>query len=297
MPIIEQVGAREILDSRGNPTVEVEVALIDGTFARAAVPSGASTGEHEAVELRDGGARYGGKGVEKAVEAVLDEIAPAVIGMSADEQRVVDQTLLDLDGTPDKSRLGANAILGVSLAVAKAAADSAGAAAVPLPRRPQRAHPAGADDEHRQRRRARRHRRRRPGVHDRADRRAHLQGGAALGRRGLPLAQVRAQEAGPGHRPGRRGRVRPRHRGHQGRAGPDQLGDRGRRVQARRRHRAGPGRRRHRVLHRRNGLRLREGDPHRRADDGVLRRACSAPTRWCRSRIRCPRTTGTAGWR
>ena len=129
MPIIEQVGAREILDSRGNPTIEVEVALIDGTFARAAVPSGASTGEHEAVELRDGGARYGGKGVEKAVEAVLDEIAPAVIGLSADEQRVVDQTLLDLDGTPDKSRLGANAILGVSLAVAKAAADSA---ALPL---------------------------------------------------------------------------------------------------------------------------------------------------------------------
>ena len=126
MPIIEQVAAREILDSRGNPTVEVEVALIDGTFARAAVPSGASTGEHEAVELRDGGSRYGGKGVQKAVEAVLDQIAPAVIGLSADEQRLVDQTLLDLDGTADKSRLGANAILGVSLAVAKAAADSAG---------------------------------------------------------------------------------------------------------------------------------------------------------------------------
>ena len=126
MPIIEQVAAREILDSRGNPTVEVEVALIDGTFARAAVPSGASTGEHEAVELRDGGSRYGGKGVQKAVEAVLDQIAPAVIGLSADDQRLIDQTLLDLDGTADKSRLGANAILGVSLAVAKAAADSAG---------------------------------------------------------------------------------------------------------------------------------------------------------------------------
>ncbi|MGW0159306.1 phosphopyruvate hydratase [Mycobacterium sp. NPDC003323] len=126
MPIIEQVGAREILDSRGNPTVEVEVALIDGTVARAAVPSGASTGEHEAVELRDGGSRYLGKGVEKAVEAVLDEIAPAVIGLSADDQRLVDQALLDLDGTPDKSRLGANAILGLSLAVARAAADSAG---------------------------------------------------------------------------------------------------------------------------------------------------------------------------
>ncbi|MCX6483589.1 MAG: phosphopyruvate hydratase [Mycobacterium sp.] len=126
MPIIEQVAAREILDSRGNPTVEVEVALIDGTFARAAVPSGASTGVHEAVELRDGGSRYGGKGVQKAVEAVLDEIAPAIIGLAADEQRLVDQVLVDLDGTPGKSRLGANAILGVSLAVAKAAADSAG---------------------------------------------------------------------------------------------------------------------------------------------------------------------------
>jgi enolase len=129
VPIIEQVGAREILDSRGNPTVEVEIALTDGTFARAAVPSGASTGEHEAVELRDGGDRYLGKGVQKAVEGVLDEIAPAVIGLSADDQRLVDQALLDLDGTPDKSRLGANAILGVSLAVAKAAADSA---ALPL---------------------------------------------------------------------------------------------------------------------------------------------------------------------
>ena len=126
MPIIEQVAAREILDSRGNPTVEVEVALIDGTVARAAVPSGASTGEHEAVELRDGGNRYGGKGVQKAVEGILDEIAPAVIGLPADEQRLIDQTLLDLDGTSGKSRLGANAILGVSLAVAKAAADSAG---------------------------------------------------------------------------------------------------------------------------------------------------------------------------
>jgi len=125
VPIIEQVGAREILDSRGNPTIEVEVGLLDGSVARAGVPSGASTGEHEAVELRDGGSRYLGKGVQKAVEAVLDEIAPAVIGLGADEQRLVDQVLLDLDGTADKSRLGANAILGVSLAVAKAAAQSA----------------------------------------------------------------------------------------------------------------------------------------------------------------------------
>ncbi|AHH94178.1 phosphopyruvate hydratase [Kutzneria viridogrisea] len=127
MAVIEQVGAREILDSRGNPTVEVEVALDDGTLARAAVPSGASTGEHEAVELRDGDtSRYNGKGVEKAVTAVLDEIGPELVGIEAVEQRVVDQKLVDLDGTPDKSRLGANAILGVSLAVAKAAAESSG---------------------------------------------------------------------------------------------------------------------------------------------------------------------------
>jgi enolase len=122
---IEAVGAREILDSRGNPTVEVEVALDDGTIARAAVPSGASTGAYEAVELRDGDAgRYGGKGVSQAVTAVLDTIGPELLGMEATEQRLVDQALLDLDGTPDKSRLGANALLGVSLAVAKAAAET-----------------------------------------------------------------------------------------------------------------------------------------------------------------------------
>jgi enolase len=123
---IEAVGAREILDSRGNPTVEVEVALDDSTVARAAVPSGASTGAFEAVELRDGDAdRYGGKGVEKAVTAVLDEIGPELLGFDASDQRLVDQALVDLDGTPNKERLGANAILGVSLAVARAAADSA----------------------------------------------------------------------------------------------------------------------------------------------------------------------------
>jgi enolase len=123
---IEAVGAREILDSRGNPTVEVEVLLDDGSFSRAMVPSGASTGAFEAVELRDGGDRYGGKGVEKAVSAVVDKIGPAVEGLAADDQRVIDQTMLELDGTPNKAELGANAILGVSLAVARAAADSAG---------------------------------------------------------------------------------------------------------------------------------------------------------------------------
>ncbi|OAH45979.1 enolase [Dietzia cinnamea] len=125
MALIEQVGAREILDSRGNPTVEVEVLLDDGSFGRAAVPSGASTGAHEAVELRDSDERYLGKGVTKAVEAVLDVLAPAVIGIPAEDQRLVDEALLDADGTPNKSTVGANAVLGVSLAVARAAAESA----------------------------------------------------------------------------------------------------------------------------------------------------------------------------
>ena len=125
MASIDAVGAREILDSRGNPTVEVEVALDDGTFGRAAVPSGASTGQFEAVELRDGGERYGGKGVQKAVAGVMDEIGPQLLGFDADDQRLIDQAMLDLDGTPNKARLGANAILGVSMAVARAAADSA----------------------------------------------------------------------------------------------------------------------------------------------------------------------------
>jgi enolase len=126
MAIIEAVGAREILDSRGNPTVEVEVILDDGTFARAAVPSGASTGAFEAVELRDGDKRYGGKGVQNAVAGVVQRIGPALEGLDADDQRLVDQTMIDLDGTPNKADLGANAILGASLAVARAAADSAG---------------------------------------------------------------------------------------------------------------------------------------------------------------------------
>jgi enolase len=122
---IEAVTAREILDSRGNPTVEVEVLLDDYSTGRAAVPSGASTGQFEAVELRDGDKkRYLGKGVEKAVLGVTDEIADEIIGFDAEEQRLIDQTMIDLDGTPNKARLGANAILGVSLAVAKAAADS-----------------------------------------------------------------------------------------------------------------------------------------------------------------------------
>jgi enolase len=123
---IEGIVAREILDSRGNPTVEVEVGLDDGSIARAAVPSGASTGAFEALELRDGdAARYSGKGVEKAVANIEDRIVDQLVGYEASEQRLIDQRMLDIDGTPDKSGLGANAILGVSLAVAKAAASSA----------------------------------------------------------------------------------------------------------------------------------------------------------------------------
>ena len=127
MAVISGVYAREILDSRGNPTVEVEVQLESGSWGRAAVPSGASTGKREAVELRDGDKqRYGGKGVRQAVHNVEETIAPEIEGMEASEQAAIDQALLELDGTPNKSALGANAILGVSLAVARAAADDAG---------------------------------------------------------------------------------------------------------------------------------------------------------------------------
>src|SRR5688500_11861263 len=122
----EAIVAREILDSRGNPTVEVEIGRDDGTVARAAVPSGASTGAFEAIELRDGDPkRYGGKGVQTAITNIEERILDELVGYEASDQRAIDQEMLDLDGTPDKSSLGANAILGVSLAVAKAAAQSA----------------------------------------------------------------------------------------------------------------------------------------------------------------------------
>jgi enolase len=127
MTAIIDIHAREILDSRGNPTVEVDILLADGSFGRAAVPSGASTGAHEAVELRDGdAARYGGKGVTRAVEAVNGEIAEALVGLDAEDQRDIDSVLVELDGTSNKARIGANAILGTSLAVARAAADARG---------------------------------------------------------------------------------------------------------------------------------------------------------------------------
>ena len=136
MTTIIDITAREILDSRGNPTVEVDVVLEDGSMGRAAVPSGASTGAHEAVELRDGDkSRYLGKGVTKAVAAVNGEIFDALAGMEAEDQIAIDRTMIELDGTPNKANLGANAILGVSLAVAKAAAECLRPAALPLCRR------------------------------------------------------------------------------------------------------------------------------------------------------------------
>ncbi len=126
MAAIDAVHARQILDSRGNPTLEVEVLLDDGSLGRAAAPSGASTGAFEAVELRDSGDEYGGKSVTKAIQGIIDEIQPELLGYDADDQRMIDQAMIDLDRTPDKSRLGANAITGVSMAVARAAAESAG---------------------------------------------------------------------------------------------------------------------------------------------------------------------------
>nr|AAC70360.1 enolase [Zymomonas mobilis subsp. mobilis ZM4 = ATCC 31821] len=127
MTAIVSIHGRQVVDSRGNPTVEVDVTLEDGSFGRAAVPSGASTGVHEAVELRDGDkTRWGGKGVTKAVHAVNNEIANAIIGLEAEDQELIDQTMIKLDGTPNKGKFGANAILGVSLAVAKAAAEARG---------------------------------------------------------------------------------------------------------------------------------------------------------------------------
>src|SRR3546814_3335327 len=126
MTAIVDIHAREILDSRGNPTVEVDVILESGAQGRAAVPSGASTGQHEAVELRDGGKRFGGKGVQKAVRSVTDDIFDAVGGLDAEDQAAIVSIMNEVDGSNNKSRLGANAILGVSLAVAKAAAAAAG---------------------------------------------------------------------------------------------------------------------------------------------------------------------------
>ena len=208
MSTIEHIHARQILDSRGNPTIEVDVRLASGATGRAAVPSGASTGTREALELRDGGKAFGGKGVSTAVANVNGEIAAAVKGRDASDQRGLDDAMIALDGTDGKSRLGANAILGVSMATARAAAADAGQ---PLWRYlgGEDATPASRpDDERAQRRRARGQPRRLPGVHDRPGRRKLVRAGDPDGLRGLPGAQAHAAQARAQHRDRRRGRIR-----------------------------------------------------------------------------------------
>ena len=228
MARIVSIRALEILDSRGNPTVRVLLGLDDGTMSSSSVPSGASTGEHEAIELRDGDkSRFGGKGVLKAVANVNELIAPKLIGHDPSRQAEIDALLLALDGTPNKAKLGANAILGVSMAVARAAAAGIRASALRLSRWRWIDPAAGADDEHPQRRQARRQLRGFPGVHGDAGGRAELRRGAALRSGNLPCAGEDSQEEGLRHLRGRRGRLRPRpqeqrrslrghRRGHQG---------------------------------------------------------------------------------
>ena len=201
MTTILDIIGREILDSRGNPTVEVDVILEDGTMGRAAVPSGASTGAHEAVELRDGDkARYLGKGVLHAVAAVNGEIAEALVGIDATEQVAIDHALIEMDGTPNKARLGANAILGVSLAVAKAAADACAqplyryvggtsARVLPVPMMHQRRPACRQPDRH-------------SGIHDHAGRGALVPRSGADGGRGVPCPEEGTAEGRAGNRGG-----------------------------------------------------------------------------------------------
>ncbi len=183
MTEIVAIRAREVLDSRGNPTVEADVILESGALGRAIVPSGASTGEHEAVELRDGDkTHFGGKGVLQAVENVETVIAPELEGMDAANQRLIDQTMIALDGTPNKAKLGANAILAVSMAASRAVAQTLEIAALPLPRRRKRQRPAHPDAQRSQWRSTRRQQRGLPGVHDYARGRRALLRCPALGR-------------------------------------------------------------------------------------------------------------------
>ena len=274
MPFIELVTAREILDSRGNPTVEVELVLDDGSVGRAAVPSGASTGAFEAVELRDGDDRYGGKGVTQAVvecrgpdrrrDRRFRGQRAAAAGPEADRARRHARQVL-ARGQRDPRRLaGGRAGRGRKRR----------AAAVPLRRRVHRARAAGADDEHPQRRRPRRHERRHPGVHDRAGRGADLPRGAALGHRGLSRAQGGAEGARAGHVGRRRGRVRSRPAAQPRGARPHRRGDRVGGLPAGQRHRPRARRRGHRVLlEPKRQLRLRGPEPYGRVDAQLLHRA------------------------
>ena len=294
MASIEGIFARQILDSRGNPTVEVEVVLDDGSLGRAAVPSGASTGVFEAVELRDGGEAYGGKAVTRAVQGVIDEIQPELLGFDADDQRLIDQELIDLDRTPDKSRLGANAILGVSLAVARAAAESSG---LPLFRY------VGGPNAHVL-----------PvpmmnilngGAH--ADTNVDIQEfmiapvGAATfsealrwGAETYHALKAVLKQHGLNTGVGDEGGFAPDLENNQAGAGPDRGGHRQDRPDPGPGHGAGH-RRRGQQLLLRGRLRLRGRQEDRRRDDQRLRRAGWTPTRSCRSRTRWPRRTGTAG--
>ena len=204
MSYIEEVIAREVLDSRGNPTVEVEVYLDDGTIGRAIVPSGASTGAFEAVELRDGDeSRYLGKGVLQAVSNVNDIIADEIIGMNPFDQPALDKLLDELDGTPNKGKLGANAILGVSLAVARAAAESLGLPIFPVHRRRKRQSSSCSDDEYFKRRKACGQQRGYPGIHGYAGRRKELPGSSQNVRGNLPQSENGSQVQGYEYR-GRR---------------------------------------------------------------------------------------------
>ena len=297
MTEIVDIAAREILDSRGNPTVEVDVTLEDGSMGRAAVPSGASTGAHEAVELRDGDkGRYGGKGVLKAVEAVNGEIAEALVGMDAEDQVAIDEAMIALDGTPNKRLLGANAILGVSLATAKAAADAVtlplyryvggvSARVLPVPMMNivnGGAHadnpidfqefmvmPVGATDPRR---------------------------GGAHGLRGVPHPAQGAEGRRAQHQRRRRGRLRPEPVLGRSGARLRHALDRGGRLPAGRGHRAGARLRRDRVLQgRRLPLRGRGQGPRSPRSRPPTSPSSSPPTRSPPSRTACRRTTGRAG--
>ena len=225
--IIVSVRAREILDSRGNPTLEVDIHTEGGAFGRAAVPSGASTGAHEAAELRDGDKkRYGGKGTLKAVENVNDTIADALLGEDVSDQVALDKKMIELDGTPNKSKLGANAILGVSLAAAHAAAQRDRAAAVPVRRRGEHHRAAGPADEHFERRQARRQHRRFPGVHDRPRRGQVVPRGAADGAEVFHSLKKVLHDKGLNTAVGDEGGFAPEHPQRRRRAGDDQHGHR-----------------------------------------------------------------------
>ena len=298
MSAIESIIAREILDSRGNPTVEVDVVLESGVMGRAAVPSGASTGEHEAVELRDGDkGRYLGKGVQKAVANVNDEIAPELMSYDAALQVDIDNIMIELDGTKNKAKLGANAILGVSMACAKAAAARRGASSLPVPRRREREGAPRPHDEHPERREARRQQRGHPGVHGRPGGRPELPGSAPDGRRGVPRAEDDPQRDGAQHRRRRRGRLRPEPQIQRGSARGDREGHREGGLQARRGHLHLPRPRRERASSRRGSTtsRPRRARSRARRRWSPSTRTSSRSTRSSRSRTGSPRTIGRGG--